>query len=78
LWPHALGAGQRADAAGALAIEPPEDGTLGEREAMLGAQARRRARLERSEHVEHMPEPAFDTATLPASDGPLVVVPAVP
>lgn len=34
--------------------------------------------LGRSEHVEHMPEPTFDTAGLPAADGPLVVVPAVP
>lgn len=34
--------------------------------------------LERSERVEHTPEPSFDTAALPASDGPLVVVPAVP
>jgi L-ascorbate metabolism protein UlaG (beta-lactamase superfamily) len=34
--------------------------------------------LERSEHVERMPEPAFDTAELPAADGPLVVVPAAP
>jgi L-ascorbate metabolism protein UlaG (beta-lactamase superfamily) len=34
--------------------------------------------LERSEHVEHTPEPAFETSELPATDGPLVVVPAVP
>jgi L-ascorbate metabolism protein UlaG (beta-lactamase superfamily) len=34
--------------------------------------------LERHEHVEHTPEPAFETAELPATDGPLVVVPAVP
>ena len=34
--------------------------------------------LERSEHVERMPEPSFETSTLPAADGPLVVVPAAP
>jgi L-ascorbate metabolism protein UlaG (beta-lactamase superfamily) len=34
--------------------------------------------LERSEHVEHAPESAFETSELPATDGPLVVVPAVP
>jgi L-ascorbate metabolism protein UlaG (beta-lactamase superfamily) len=34
--------------------------------------------LERSERVERTPAPAFDTTTLPASDGPLVVVPAAP
>ena len=34
--------------------------------------------LERFEHVERLSQPAFDTATLPASDGPLVVVPAAP
>jgi L-ascorbate metabolism protein UlaG (beta-lactamase superfamily) len=34
--------------------------------------------LERSAHVEHTPEPAFETGELPATDGPLVVVPAVP
>jgi L-ascorbate metabolism protein UlaG (beta-lactamase superfamily) len=34
--------------------------------------------LERFDRVEHTPEPAFDTVALPESDGPLVVVPAVP
>lgn len=34
--------------------------------------------LERFDHVHHLNEPAFDTAGLPASDGPLVVVPAAP
>jgi L-ascorbate metabolism protein UlaG (beta-lactamase superfamily) len=34
--------------------------------------------LERSPQVEHTPEPAFETSELPATDGPLVVVPAVP
>ena len=34
--------------------------------------------LERSEHVERTPESAFETSELPATDGPLVVVPAVP
>jgi L-ascorbate metabolism protein UlaG (beta-lactamase superfamily) len=34
--------------------------------------------LERSEHVKRLNGPAFDTADLPASDGPLVVVPAAP
>lgn len=34
--------------------------------------------LDRFEHVERMPEPAFETAALPAAEGPLVVVPAVP
>jgi L-ascorbate metabolism protein UlaG (beta-lactamase superfamily) len=34
--------------------------------------------LERSGQVERLEEPAFDTAALPASDGPLVVVPAAP
>jgi L-ascorbate metabolism protein UlaG (beta-lactamase superfamily) len=34
--------------------------------------------LERSEHVERLDEPAFDTAELPVRDGPLVVVPAAP
>jgi L-ascorbate metabolism protein UlaG (beta-lactamase superfamily) len=34
--------------------------------------------LERSDHVEYTPEPTFETSELPATDGPLVVVPAVP
>ena len=34
--------------------------------------------LERSTHVERLSEPSFDTDSLPATDGPLVVVPAVP
>jgi len=34
--------------------------------------------LERHEHVERTPDPTFETAELPAADGPLVVVPAVP
>ena len=34
--------------------------------------------LDSMDHVEHMPEPVFETAELPAKDGPLVVVPAVP
>jgi L-ascorbate metabolism protein UlaG (beta-lactamase superfamily) len=34
--------------------------------------------LERFEHVERRSQPAFDTASLPAHDGPLVVVPAAP
>jgi L-ascorbate metabolism protein UlaG (beta-lactamase superfamily) len=34
--------------------------------------------LERFEHVERLSQPAFDTQALPAQDGPLVVVPAVP
>ncbi|MDQ6807628.1 MAG: hypothetical protein M3065_22370 [Actinomycetota bacterium] len=34
--------------------------------------------LERSEHVEHTPAPAFETSDLPATDGPLIVVPTVP
>ena len=34
--------------------------------------------LERFEHVERLSEPAFDTASLPRTDGPLVVVPAAP
>ncbi|HWF73908.1 MAG TPA: MBL fold metallo-hydrolase [Solirubrobacteraceae bacterium] len=34
--------------------------------------------LERSAHVEHAPEPAFETSELPETEGPLVIVPAVP
>ena len=34
--------------------------------------------LERSEQVERTPAPAFHTSDLPATDGPLIVVPAVP
>ncbi|HTA34696.1 MAG TPA: MBL fold metallo-hydrolase [Solirubrobacteraceae bacterium] len=34
--------------------------------------------LERFEHVEQLPQPAFDTASLPPTDGPLIVVPAAP
>jgi L-ascorbate metabolism protein UlaG (beta-lactamase superfamily) len=34
--------------------------------------------IERFEHVERVAQPAFDTASLPAQDGPLVVVPAAP
>jgi L-ascorbate metabolism protein UlaG (beta-lactamase superfamily) len=34
--------------------------------------------LERFEHVERLAQPAFDTASLPTQDGPLVVVPAAP
>jgi L-ascorbate metabolism protein UlaG (beta-lactamase superfamily) len=34
--------------------------------------------LERFDHVERLSAPTFDTAALPASDGPLVVVPAAP
>ena len=34
--------------------------------------------LELSQHVERLEHSAFDTAELPASDGPLVVVPAAP
>ena len=34
--------------------------------------------LERFEHVEQLTEPVFDTASLPPTDGPLIVVPAVP
>jgi L-ascorbate metabolism protein UlaG (beta-lactamase superfamily) len=34
--------------------------------------------LERFEHVEQLSEPVFDTASLPPTDGPLIVVPAVP
>ena len=34
--------------------------------------------LDRFEHVEQLSESAFDTASLPRTDGPLIVVPAVP
>jgi L-ascorbate metabolism protein UlaG (beta-lactamase superfamily) len=34
--------------------------------------------LERSAHVERLEQSAFETGELPASDGPLVVVPAAP
>jgi L-ascorbate metabolism protein UlaG (beta-lactamase superfamily) len=34
--------------------------------------------LERFEHVQQLSEPVFDTASLPATDGPLIVVPAAP
>jgi len=34
--------------------------------------------LERSAHVECLPEATFDTASLPVTEGPLVVVPAAP
>jgi L-ascorbate metabolism protein UlaG (beta-lactamase superfamily) len=34
--------------------------------------------LERFGHVEQLTEPVFDTASLPPTDGPLIVVPAVP
>jgi len=34
--------------------------------------------LERSAHVERLAQSAFETGELPASDGPLVVVPAAP
>jgi L-ascorbate metabolism protein UlaG (beta-lactamase superfamily) len=34
--------------------------------------------LDRFEHVERLSESAFDTASLPRTDGPLIVVPAVP
>jgi L-ascorbate metabolism protein UlaG (beta-lactamase superfamily) len=34
--------------------------------------------LERSAHVERLAQSAFETGALPASDGPLVVVPVVP
>jgi L-ascorbate metabolism protein UlaG (beta-lactamase superfamily) len=34
--------------------------------------------LERFEHVQQLSEPVFDTESLPATDGPLIVVPAVP
>ncbi len=34
--------------------------------------------LERFSHVEQLSQPAFDTASLPPTDGPLIVVPAVP
>ncbi len=34
--------------------------------------------LERFEHVQQLSEPVFETASLPATDGPLIVVPAVP
>lgn len=34
--------------------------------------------LERSTHVERLTQSAFETGELPASDGPLVVVPAAP
>jgi L-ascorbate metabolism protein UlaG (beta-lactamase superfamily) len=34
--------------------------------------------LERSTHVERLPGSSFDTGSLPAPDGPLVVVPATP
>jgi L-ascorbate metabolism protein UlaG (beta-lactamase superfamily) len=34
--------------------------------------------LERSAHVERLPEPAFETAALPAQDGTVAVVPAAP
>ena len=39
LRPHPLGDGEVADALGALAVEAAEHGALGEREAVLGAQA---------------------------------------
>jgi L-ascorbate metabolism protein UlaG (beta-lactamase superfamily) len=34
--------------------------------------------LERFQHVERLSTPVFDTASLPRTDGPLIVVPAVP
>jgi len=34
--------------------------------------------LELSAHVERLPRPVFDTGALPASDGPLTVVPTAP
>lgn len=34
--------------------------------------------LERFAHVERLSQPAFDTASLPSYDGPLIVVPAAP
>ena len=34
--------------------------------------------LERSDNVQRLSEPTFDTGDLPSSDGPLVVVPAAP
>jgi L-ascorbate metabolism protein UlaG (beta-lactamase superfamily) len=34
--------------------------------------------LERFEHVERLSTPVFETASLPATDGPLIVVPAAP
>jgi L-ascorbate metabolism protein UlaG (beta-lactamase superfamily) len=34
--------------------------------------------LERFEHVQQLSEPVFDTASLPPTDGPLIVVPAAP
>lgn len=34
--------------------------------------------LERSEHVERLAGPSFETEELPATDGPLIVVPAAP
>jgi L-ascorbate metabolism protein UlaG (beta-lactamase superfamily) len=34
--------------------------------------------LERFSHVERLSEPVFDTGSLPPTDGPLIVVPAVP
>jgi hypothetical protein len=34
--------------------------------------------VERSAQVERLSESAFETGELPASDGPLVVVPAAP
>jgi L-ascorbate metabolism protein UlaG (beta-lactamase superfamily) len=34
--------------------------------------------LARAENVERLPGPGFETAELPAHDGPLVVVPAAP
>jgi hypothetical protein len=39
LRPHPLGGGEVADALGALAVEAAEDGALGDREGVLGAQA---------------------------------------
>jgi len=34
--------------------------------------------LERSAHVERLAQSSFETSELPASDGPLVVVPTAP